>query len=71
MATNKLFGNHIQPACKYCEEAFPQTGGGVLCVRNGPVAPEHSCRKYRYDPIKRIPRRRQPQESYNSEDFEL
>jgi hypothetical protein len=44
--------------CKYCERAKtlsdPDT---MLCGRHGVVPAGHSCRRFRYDPLKRTPNR--------------
>ena len=49
----------IEKYCKYCERARtlsdPDT---VLCEKIGPVDASHCCRRFRYDPLKREPRRR-------------
>lgn len=71
MATLKLFGNNIAPACKYCAEAMQQVGDNVLCMKRGIVPPEHFCRKFIYDPIKRIPAKPMPLETYTEEDFSI
>lgn len=72
MATERLFGNKIKPACAYCAEgALQAEGGGVLCSRSGIVPPEHSCKKFKYDPLKRIPPRPLPLGSYDESDFAL
>ncbi|MDL2234377.1 hypothetical protein LJC63_12490 [Ruminococcaceae bacterium OttesenSCG-928-L11] len=73
MAEKRLFGNRISPACKYCEQgrlSFDRSGA-VLCERKGVVAPDYKCRHYRYDPLKREPRRRAPLQKFSQSDFEL
>ena len=51
----------IEKYCKYCERARtlsdPDT---VLCEKIGPVDASHCCRRFRYDPLKRAPRRPAP-----------
>jgi hypothetical protein len=69
MAAERLFGKSIQPACEYCELAAARSEKGVVCPRNGVVAPEHSCRRYTYDPTKRVPPRPIPLDAYKTEDF--
>lgn len=50
--------NEIEKYCKYCEEAKtlsdPDT---MLCSRLGVVSASYSCRRFRYDPLKRAPKR--------------
>jgi hypothetical protein len=69
MASEKLFGKRVKPACEYCELSTARTEQGIICPRGGVVAPNHSCRKYTYDPTKRIPPRPLPLGKYNAEDF--
>ena len=49
----------IEKYCKYCEKAQalydPDT---MLCPRFGVVSAMHKCRKFKYDPLKRVPARR-------------
>ena len=48
----------IEKYCKYCENASALSDGDVmLCERFGIVKASHKCRRFRYDPIKRIPKR--------------
>ena len=48
----------IEKYCKYCENASTLSDGDVmLCGRFGIVKASHKCRRFRYDPMKRIPRR--------------
>ena len=53
-----LFGNFVEPACRYCQH-------------RGVVAPYDSCRKYRYDPLRRVPSRQPVLPQYDQSDFEL
>lgn len=72
MPTVRLFGNRITPACKYCEECFQKTDEAyVLCSKNGIVGADYACRKYRYDPIKRVPAKPVLNMDYNEDDFKL
>ena len=55
MARNKVI-NKPQPACKYCSSAVVTADASViLCRRKGNVMPEDSCRRFKYDPLKRQP----------------
>ena len=48
----------IEKYCKYCECASSLSNEDVmLCERYGVVDSAHKCRKFRYDPMKRIPKR--------------
>lgn len=59
MAKKKAyFGNDIKPACAYCQFGdLSKEGDQVVCEKSGLVKPESSCKKWVYDPIKRIPRK--------------
>ena len=67
-----LFPRKAYPACRNCVHGhLSQTGGKILCPRRGIVAPDYSCRKYRYDPLKRVPRRLPALPSFDRKDFIL
>ncbi len=72
MASHILFGKNIQPACSYCQNgrAAPDKSM-VLCSKYGPVFVHYSCKKYIYDPLKRIPKKPPALAPYSKEDFEL
>lgn len=45
-----------QRVCLFCENASLLPGGNdVLCKHRGIVSEDHSCRKFTYDPLKRVP----------------
>lgn len=68
----KLFGQQVEPACLYCEKGRPAPDNVmVLCRKYGPVAPTYQCKKFIYDPLKRIPRRQPKLPEYDEEDFKL
>lgn len=46
----------IDKVCAYCEHAQPLADGdAVLCRHRGVVDCGAHCRKFRYDPLKRVP----------------
>lgn len=51
--------NHeIEKYCKFCERAKKlYDGDTMLCEKYGVVPSSHKCGKFRYDPLKREPRR--------------
>ena len=68
----KLFGKNIDHACEYCLNGkITEDRKMVLCEHKGIVAPFYSCRKYVYDPLKRIPKRQNKLPKYNENDFKL
>ncbi len=51
----------LDKICAYCEKATVLAGGEhVLCEKKGVVADSYHCRKFVYDPVKRIPKRARP-----------
>ena len=68
----KFFGKNITPACSYCQNGrFSEDGSFILCEKMGAVLPYHSCRKYVYNPTKRVPSKPLKLEHYKAEDFAL
>lgn len=69
---NTICGSTISPACEYCEHGRRASDPRmVLCNRRGLVSPMYSCRKFVYDPLQRVPRRRPQLPSFTPEDFSL
>lgn len=50
-----LFKKDIEPRCAYCKRGALLDEEQVLCVRKGIVSVGGSCRRFRYDPLKRTP----------------
>lgn len=68
----KLFDPTLSPACAYCAHGRPAPDGeSVLCVKKGVMRKDSACRKYRYDPLKRTPKKKPRLPQYNAEEFEL
>jgi len=69
----KLYGNHIEATCEYCQSGRRSSDGkAVLCPKKGVVPLYHHCRKFVYDPLKRIPvTPPAPAETYTPEDFRI
>ena len=59
----KLYGNTVQPSCEHCAHGR-KSFDGVMPLY-------HHCRKFRYDPLKRIPLRQPRLGSYTEEDFRI
>ncbi len=57
MAKKKLFGNNIKPSCKYCNMAKSSDGEKIMCEKFGEVKAYDSCKKFEYNPLKRIPKK--------------
>jgi len=49
----------IEKYCKFCEHADVLSDPDkMLCRRHGIVDASYLCRKFRYDPLKRVPARK-------------
>ena len=68
-----LFQKNIEPRCAYCSRGVSVDENQVLCRKRGVVAPEGSCRSFRYDPLKRTPTKPAPADfsHLKEEDFGL
>ena len=65
------YGTKISPACAYCTHGYPAADQKmVLCKNRGVVSPYFACRKFRYDPLLRVPHR-QELPHYDPKDFRL
>lgn len=72
--TNKkgLFSDDIRPNCAYCENSSKlQDSSFVLCKDKGVVAVDYSCKKFVYDPLKRVPHRSRVMSEFTPEDFSI
>lgn len=65
--------DNIEPKCEYCQHGkLSADGETVLCPKKGVVSKDSKCRKYKYDIMKRTPRRKAAvNRDFNSEDFSL
>lgn len=50
-----LFEKDIEPRCAYCKRGAQLDEDQVMCVKKGIVSPTGACRKFKYDPLKRVP----------------
>lgn len=68
-----LFRRKIPRSCTTCLFGTCLNAQQILCIKHGVVADSFYCRKYQYDPCKRIPPRiKAPDFSkYNEDDFTL
>ncbi len=69
----KLFRGKTEPQCGYCEYAEIAPDGNVaVCRKAGAIMQLHSkCRKFRYDPLKREPKRPSFSSEFSKDDFSL
>ncbi|MBR3868122.1 MAG: hypothetical protein IKM66_02285 [Clostridia bacterium] len=67
-----LSGKNVSPKCIYCETGIVTNDGKtILCKRKGVMQPDSFCRKFRYDPLKRVPDTVKLQTDFSEEDFAL
>lgn len=50
-----LFRKKIERSCTYCVHCARLDDGQVLCTKKGIRQEDQKCRKFKYDPFKRIP----------------
>ena len=50
-----LFEKKIEPRCAYCKRGAVLDEDRVMSMKKGIVSPAGSCRKFRYEPLKRVP----------------
>lgn len=70
---NVLFRKKITRSCVYCSYSTLLSDGSVLCAKKGVLPEPKSCRKFNYDPFRRIPgKMKSPDFSqFNQDDFTL
>lgn len=68
-----LFRKKIDRYCTYCKFAGKINEDQVICQKYGIVPASHKCRRFRYDPLKRIPARSASLdfERYEEKDYSL
>ena len=68
-----LFRKHIDPYCSYCKFASGAEPGMVICRKKGIMPESGNCRKFRYNPLRRIPPRPASIDftKYDSQDYSL
>ena len=67
-----LFSKNVDPRCMYCSLGRPMWRSQIGCVYQGVVKEHHHCKRFRYDPLRRIPAK-PPKLSvnYTDKDFEI
>ena len=67
----KVLGGDIAPKCAYCGYGIQTADKTViLCEKKGITSHDSSCKKFLYDPLKRIPERPIVSD-FNEQDFSL
>lgn len=62
-----------EPRCEYCLIGkLSADGDKVLCPKKGVMDRDFSCKKFRYDPLKRVPEAKKPfMPEFSPDDFTL
>ena len=68
-----LFRKKIERSCTYCVYGTMLEDDQVLCSKKGLRSAEKPCRKFKYDPCKRIPAKAKAMHfgKYDEDDFSL
>ncbi|MGN0468390.1 MAG: hypothetical protein ACI4GY_06680 [Acutalibacteraceae bacterium] len=62
----------IEPKCEYCQRAFlSKETGALYCEKKGVVESDDSCKKFKYDPLKRVPRKIKISCDFDEDDFKI
>lgn len=69
----KLYNTkEIPPSCSYCSYGRPSPDGeSILCIKKGIAEKDGYCKKFRYDILKRQPRRPATLQKFDKDDFSL
>ncbi len=68
-----LFRKKMQKNCFHCLHATIVSENEILCVKHGVRSGDVPCRRFKYDPCKRIPPRPKAPDfnAYDQDDFSL
>ncbi len=68
----KMFNKDVTKKCAHCLHSTPLAGGDEMaCKIKGIVGFDDLCKKYQYDPLKRVPKAQKLEEDYHPDNFEL
>lgn len=68
-----LFRKKMERYCTYCVFAGKLDDETLICTKCGIVPASHHCRRFRYDPLKRVPAKTASQDlsKFSEKDFSL
>jgi len=68
-----LFRKNIEKSCNYCVYGTALDEDTILCMKKGIVSRDGKCRKFSYDPCKRIPVKAKALDfdKYKNQDYSL
>ena len=68
--SEKAFNKNLTPRCEYCAHGRTLPGiTEIICKKKGITYSDDSCRRYKYDPLKRNPKKTEISDNYSPEDF--
>ncbi len=69
---DSILGSGHDPSCAICEYGRPSADAQrVLCKKKGVTSPSFSCKKFKYDPLKREPYRAPKLPVFDGSEFSL
>lgn len=69
---SSLFRQGIDPRCIYCARSTSLDARELACPKRGVVDAYGHCRRFKYDPLKRVPPKPvRLGKDYKKEDFEI
>ena len=70
--SKSVYNKNIEPKCELCVHAVTAAdGSAILCPKKGIREFNDVCRRFRYDPLKRIPARPAERVTFSDLDFKL
>lgn len=68
-----LFSKEIKPCCAYCAKSKQVNDEEAVCVKHGIVSLQYRCKRYVYDPTKRVPSEpaQLDKDAFTEEDFKI
>ena len=69
---SKLFNKDIKKSCLWCEHGRKsEYTDEIFCRKRGVTTAGDYCRKYKYDPLKRVPEKQNLFTDYKDDDFKI
>ena len=69
---NKLrLGEGVEKSCALCVHSAETEEGRCFCVKKGQVYASDLCKKYEYDPFKRVPIPAPKLQEHDAKEFEI
>ena len=67
-----LFNKKIWPSCEYCRMGEKCLNDDtILCIKNGVVKSSYYCKKFKYNPLKRVPKIYNYSTKFKKDDFKI